>query len=137
MSHHFVSRFSINQCLRNRWGRGTGTNFGRCIENITLPVICLKRSLKPIFCQHDMDHFWQKNSHVARAAQVGGQGGYFGRLLNPISTRGTHHPQPVLLAPPDFQTLRRAWQLKILFKLCPKQKESKNFMKKSLSILFQ
>ena len=33
----------------------------------------------------------------------------FGRSVNPILTGGgAHYPHPVLLAPPDFQTLRRA-----------------------------
>ena len=47
-----------------------------------------------------------------RAVASGGAGEalappVFGRSVNPISTRGTHYPHPVLLAPPDFQTLRR------------------------------
>ena len=48
-----------------------------------------------------------------RHVSNGGAGGVyappvFGRSVNPISTGGAHHPQAVLHAPPDFQTLRHA-----------------------------
>ena len=51
---------------------------------------------------------------MIRHVSNGGAGGayappVFGRSVNPISTRGSHYPHPVLLAPPDFQTLRHAW----------------------------
>ena len=46
-------------------------------------------------------------------AKGGGLGGIsppvFGKSVNPISNRGAHYPHPALLAPPDFQTLRRHW----------------------------
>ena len=35
---------------------------------------------------------------------------FFGRSVNPISTREAHYPHPVLQGPPDFQTLRRPYK---------------------------
>ena len=51
-------------------------------------------------------------------SQAGGWGGppVFGLTVHPISTRGADYTHHSTTSPPDFQTLRRAWDMKLFLK---------------------
>ena len=63
-----------------------------------LSVVCRKKPFQA-------ERYFLQNSIRYRAAGAGGLD--FGRLVNPISTRGADYAHHITTCPPDFQTFLR------------------------------